>query len=305
MTGATGFVGQWLVRDLEAAEHEVVAAPGRAQLDITDRSAVREMVGTVRPQAIAHLAGVSYAGDARDDPGLALAVNEGGTRVIIEAAARLEAPPMVLVTGSSEVYGHPRPSDLPLRETAPLLADQPYGLPKLAQERAAIETGATLAVPVVVARSFNHTGPGQRREFVAPALVSRVLDAKKSGSVEIVVGNLDVRRDLGDVRDVVRAYRLLIEGAVSGAIASGSILNVATGESISIRDILAIICDVADISVEPRVDAGLVRANDPREIRGDPTELRRITGWAPTIPLPQTLGDLVDSIMAVRPPISR
>lgn len=299
VTGATGFVGRWLIKDLEAAGHDAVAAPGSAQLDITDASAVADFVANLRPDAMVHLAGVAFARDAARDPDRAIAVNEGGTRAILEAASHLDGPVPLLVSGSSEVYGRPDPGDLPLREDAPLLTDQPYGRSKLAQERVALELGAERGVPVIVTRSFNHTGPGQRPDFVAPALAHRVLEARRSGSLDVVVGNLDVRRDLGDVRDVVRAYRLLIEAAAAGRIPSGTVLNVATGEAVSIRQVLVMICESVGTSVRPRIDASLVRENDPPEIIGDATEIRRLTGWEPMIPLRQTLADLVASL--VRP----
>jgi GDP-4-dehydro-6-deoxy-D-mannose reductase len=301
VTGATGFVGRWLIRELEAAGHDAVAAPGSAQLDITDATAVSDLVAAVRPDAIAHLAGVAFARDAASDPARAIAVNEGGTRAVVEAASGLPGSVPMLVSGSSEVYGRPAAADLPLREDAPLLADQPYGRSKLAQERIALELGAERGVPVVVTRSFNHTGPGQRPVFVAPALARRILDARRSGSREIVVGNLDVRRDLGDVRDVVRAYRLLIEGLRDGHVPGGSVVNVATGRSVTIRRVLEILSAAAGISTTPRIDPALVRDNDPPEIVGDSAALRRLTGWQPTIPLEQTLADLLASIEAEGP----
>lgn len=305
ITGATGFVGRWLIRELEAAGHVAIPAPASRELDITDADAVGLLVATTRPDAIAHLAGVAFARDAAADPERALAVNAGGTRIVIEAAARLATAPAVLVAGSSEVYGRPDPVDLPLREDAPLRTDQPYGLSKLAQERAAIEAGASHGVPVVVTRSFNHSGPGQRADFVAPALAHRVLDARRSGAREVVVGNLDVRRDVADVRDVARAYRSLLEGLAAGRLPAGTVVNVATGHSVSIRRILEIVCAVAGFSVTARLDPDLVRSNDPPEIVGDVTLLRRLTGWTPMIPLEVTLADLVESIERGRGSVSR
>lgn len=295
VTGATGFVGRWLVRDLAAEGHEPIAAPPSAQLDITDGDAVLRFIGFTRPDAIVHLAGTSFVRDAARDPEHAFRINEGGTRTLLEAVRRQRGVP-VLVAGSSEAYGRPEPGDLPLAEAAPLRAAHAYGLSKMAQERAALELAAVHDLPVLVTRSFNLIGPGQRPEFVAPALARRVLDARTSGESEIVVGNLDVRRDFGDVRDAARAYRLLIEALGDGAVPSGTVVNIATGRSTSVRAILETLCRIVGVTVRPRVDPSLVRENDAPEIVGDFSRLRGITGWSPSIPLERTLADLVVAV---------
>lgn len=296
VTGATGFVGRWLVRDLQASGHEAVGAPASAELDLLDQDAVAKLIERVRPEAVAHLAGISYGPDARRDPDRAFAVNVGGTEALIAAIAAASPGAVLLVAGSSEVYGRPRPEDLPLTEDAPTEPTQPYGLSKLAQERAALEAGERRGLSVVVARSFNHTGPGQRAEFVAPALARRVIVARDVGARAIPVGNVDVRRDLGDVRDVVHAYRLLLEGLAAGSVGPGSVVNVATGRAVAIREVLAILSRLAGVDAEPLIDPALVRADDPPEIVGDATRLRVLTGWAPKIGLERTLADLLGSI---------
>lgn len=296
VTGAPGFVGRWLTEELVAQGHDPVAAPSSAVLDVTDAQAVAEFISIVRPEAVVHLAGISHAQDASRDPERAFAVNAGGTRAVMDAIGALRGPIPVLVAGSAEVYGRPDPADLPLTESAPLRTDEPYGRSKLAQERVALERGAVLGVPVCVTRSFNHTGPGQRPDFVAPALAHRVFEAKRSHSGTVAVGNLDVRRDLGDVRDVVRGYRLLIEGLTDGRVPAGSVVNVATGRAVSVRQLLDMVSRAAGVRTTPRVDPRLVRANDAPEIVGDATLLRRLTGWAPTIPLERTIADVVAAI---------
>lgn len=301
VTGATGFVGRWLVRELEAAGHEAIAMPGRAHVDVTDEDAVTRLVVAARPDAVAHLAGVSFGPDARRDPELAFAVNVGGTETLIAALRAAGGSIPLLVAGSSEVYGRPRPADLPLTEDAPTEPEHPYGRSKLAQERAALEAGERGGLPVVVARSFNHTGPGQRAEFVAPALARRVIAARDAGDRVIRVGNIDVRRDMGDVRDVARAYRLLLESLATADVGPAMVMNVATGRAIAIREILETLCRLAGVTAQPMVDPALVRQDDPPEIVGDASRLRALTGWAPTIDLDRTLADLLDSIEAAPP----
>lgn len=299
VTGATGFVGRWLVRELEGAGHEVVSPGDQVRLDVTDRAGVETGVAAVRPDAIVHLAAVSFGPDAGREPAQALAVNVGGTINVVQALGSIGRPAILLVPSSSEVYGPPDPADLPLAETAPIRPRAPYALTKAAQEAIALRLGPEHGVWVVVCRSFNHTGPGQRVDFAIPAFASRILAAQATGERQIRVGNVDVRRDIGDVRDVVRAYRLLLELAHDGGTpAEGLVVNVATGTSVAMRDAIAGLSAAAGYSVELEPDAALIRADDAPDIRGDSTRLRALTGWRPEIPLDQTLNDVIADLRA-------
>jgi len=298
VTGATGFVGRWLIRELEAAGHEAIGTPPSSQIDLTDPDATSRLVIEIRPDAIAHLAGVSHAPDALAGPDRAFRINVGGTQAVVEAIRASGRPIRLLVAGSAAVYGRPNPVDLPLTETAPLRTDQPYGLSKLAQEAISVEAATRFEIPVVVTRAFNHTGPGQRQDFAAPALARRVLHARETGAHEIPVGNLDVRRDLGDVRDVVRAYRLLLEGLAEPTPTLVTVVNVATERAVSIRVVLETLCRLAGVEAEPAVDPKFLRTGDPPEIVGDASALRALTGWTPQIELELTLADLLASIEA-------
>jgi GDP-4-dehydro-6-deoxy-D-mannose reductase len=296
VTGAIGFVGQWLEKELLAHGHEVEAAPGPDALDIADRRGLARWLDhpAGRPDAVVHLAGMAFAPDAGHDPAEAFRVNVGGTVALFEALREIGIRPPVLVSGSADVYGTPRQQDLPLRENAPLAPNSPYSLSKVAQEGVAVEAAARYGFPLVLTRSFNHTGPGQRPVFVAPAMAQRVRAVKMGQASSIPAGNVDVRRDLTDVRDVVVAYRLLLEAAAAGKMADRfTIVNVASGAAVTVREIIERLCALAGVAPVIEIDQSLVRPNDPHEIRGDATLIRQLVGWQPRIPLEQTLADLL------------
>ena len=306
VTGATGFVGRWLMRELaEAGHHAIDDRPGGDRVDVRDAHAIRRLVEVAEPDAIVHLAGVAYGPDARLDPALAHAVNVEGTARLLEAVRERSPSPIVLVTGSSEVYGIPAPGDLPLREGAPLRTAEAYGLSKLEQERVALAAAARDGLRLAVTRAFNHTGPGQRPVFAVPALIGRTIAYRAGETHDIAVGNLDVRRDFSDVRDVVRAYRLLLEGLSSGAIADGGVVyNVCSGTSVAIRDIVGMIAEEVGVTPDLRVDPDLVRSGEAPEIRGEAGLLTAATGWSPRIGLDKTISDMVGAV-ATRPDLSQ
>jgi GDP-4-dehydro-6-deoxy-D-mannose reductase len=299
ITGAIGFVGRWLEPELRKHGHEVVAAPGPDVLDIADRSGLARWLDSSggRPDAVVHLAGMAFAPDAGNDPVEAFRVNVGGTVALFEALREIGIRPPVLVSGSADVYGDPRREDLPLREDAPSAPNSPYALSKVAQEGVAAEAAARHGFPVIVTRSFNHTGPGQRPVFVVPAMAHRVMAMKRRQATAIPVGNIDVRRDLTDVRDVVVAYRLLVEASAAGKLADCfTVVNVSSGEAFPVRDIIERLCTLAGVAPVIETDQSLVRANDPVDIRGDARLIHQLVGWDARIELEQTLVDLLATI---------
>jgi GDP-4-dehydro-6-deoxy-D-mannose reductase len=194
------------------------------------------------------------------------------------------------------VYGRPDPGELPLRETAPLRPRGTYALTKAAQEAVMRVDGPRHGLPVVVARSFNHTGPGQRASFVVPAIAARVRAVAAGNAATIPMGNLDVARDFLDVRDVVRAYRLLVEAASAGAVAPGTVVNVASGRSTTIRSIVAALGVAAGIDAPVVVDPALVRPDEVLDLRGDASLLKSMVGWRPEIRFEQTLREVLTAL---------
>jgi GDP-4-dehydro-6-deoxy-D-mannose reductase len=293
VTGADGFVGRHLVAHLRDSGDEVIEAggphatgPGILGLELRDGDAVRQVIASTQPDAVYHLAAIAYGPDAVADLDAALDVTVGGTARVLVAAADVAQPPVVLVSGSAEVYGAPAVD--PIDEEAPIRPTSLYGATKAAQEALGAAMAASRGLRVIATRSFNHIGPGQRAVFVAPAFARQLRDvAVGRQEPRIRVGNLSPVRDFTDVRDVVAAYRLLVAGEHHGAP-----VNVASGTGISIDGLLRRLIDLAEVEVAVEVDPGRVRANDPPRIVGDASRLRRLTGWTPRYRLDETLRDV-------------
>jgi GDP-4-dehydro-6-deoxy-D-mannose reductase len=194
------------------------------------------------------------------------------------------------VVSSAEVYGVVTPEQLPLKEDAPTAPATPYAASKLAAEAVALQAWRGYHQPVIVVRPFNHIGPGQSPNFAVPALAKRIVEARKAGAASLRVGTLTTRRDFTDVRDVVVAYRLLMEhGAV------GTTYNICSGRDVSIAEVADELLGLADADLELVTDPDLVRPVDVPVLRGDAGLLRATTGWSPSIPLATTLADVLAS----------
>jgi GDP-4-dehydro-6-deoxy-D-mannose reductase len=218
-----------------------------------------------------------------------LQVNVLGTAAVLAAARRCGSDPRVLVTSSAEVYGAVTdPAALPLTEMSPTGPLTPYAASKLAAEAVCVQAHAGHDQPVVVVRPFNHIGPGQGPGFAVSALAHRIVKAMADGDDGIAVGNLSARRDFTDVRDVVRAYRLLIEDGDAGGV-----YNVCSGHDRSIQEVAEALLRQAGTDLELRTDPDLVRPVEVPVLRGDYGRLHRATGWEPKIPFDQTLADVL------------
>ena len=211
-----------------------------------------------------------------------------GTLSVLEAARACPRPPRVLVVSSAEVYGAVSEEDLPLREESPLAPVSPYAASKIAAEYLAIQAHLAYGLETVRVRPFNHVGPGQSTNFAVPALAARIIEAKRKGATSIPVGNLAAKRDLTDVRDVVRAYRMLVTDGISGAV-----YNVCSNRAIGIDEVANRLLEIADADLELRADPSLVRPVDVPVLLGDATKLEKQTGWRPEIELRRTLEDVL------------
>jgi GDP-4-dehydro-6-deoxy-D-mannose reductase len=286
VTGAGGFVGSWLVEHLRASGDEVVLTD--REVDVTDSAVVREAVVAAEPEAIYHLAALTHVGRSYEDPAPVVEVNTLGTLAVLEAARACGRWPRVLIISSAEVYGAVTPADLPLHEESPLAPMSPYAASKVAAEFLGIQAHLAHGLEVLRVRPFNHVGPGQSTHFAVPALASRIVKAIADGVSWIPVGNLAAKRDLTDVRDVVRAYRLLITDGVPG-----SVYNVCSGRAVAIEEVTRRLLELSGADLELRPDPGLVRPIDVPVLEGDPGKLEKQTGWRPEIDLDRTLTDVL------------
>jgi GDP-4-dehydro-6-deoxy-D-mannose reductase len=287
ITGGRGFVGTWLADHLRELGDEVVAID--REVEITDPAALLGAMSAAAPDAVYHLAALTHVGQSWEEPLQVLEVNIIGTAAVLAAARQCGTDPRVLVTSSAEVYGAVTdPELLPLSERSPTAPLTPYAASKLAAEAVVAQAHLGHGQHVITVRPFNHIGPGQTPNFAVPALAKRIVEADRLGSPTIPVGNLSARRDFTDVRDVVRAYRLLVEAG-----RPGEVYNVCSGQDVSIREIADSLLRLAGTTLEFEIDPSLVRPVEVPVLRGDPTRLMDATGWRPEVPLDQTLADVL------------
>lgn len=288
VTGAGGFVGGHLVRHLRACGDDVVELEGRIDgIDITVADDITEAVLKAEPEVVYHLAGASDVGGSWTEPRATFLANALGTLNVLEASREAGAGRVVAVT-SADVYGRVTEAELPLDEDQPLRPVSPYAASKVAADAIAQQAWLGHQMPVIRVRAFNHLGPGQSDKFVAPSLAARIARNEIEGGDEVPIGNLTPRRDITDVRDVVRAYRLLIEHGQPG-----EAYNVCSGTAVAVEEIAERLLAMARRPMRLVIDAELKRPVDIPVLVGDSTKLAEATGWAPTIDLDTTLADVL------------
>jgi GDP-4-dehydro-6-deoxy-D-mannose reductase len=291
ITGGSGFVGRYLAAHCAEQGDGVVTLDrsGDEPIDITDREATHAALAKHEPEVVYHLAALSHVGDSWSDPSAVYRVNIEGTAHVLDAA-RAAAVRRVVVVGSAEEYGRVDAADLPLREDAPLRPTTPYGVSKIAASYLALQAYLAYGLDVIRVRAFSHTGPGQSDRFLVPALAGRVAAAEREQRDEIRAGSLDPVRDLSDVRDVVRAYRLLAEHGTAGAV-----YNVCSGSGVSVREIADHLLAAARRPLRITVDPDLVRPVEVPRLVGDASRLRADTGWRPAYGLDETLAAVLEA----------
>ncbi len=295
--GGSGFVGGYLCRELQQHGWQLTLTttkdmPGTGDwnwviLDILDGEAVREVLARGGYDAVFHLAAQSSAAVSWKKPGLTVDVNVQGALNILEALRSMERPPRLLLVGSSEEYGPVKPEDCPLREEQPCHPANPYAVSKLCAEQLGLVYASAYELDIVCTRSFNHVGPGQGEGFVVSDFCRQIaLLERRQGEKLMKVGNLSAKRDFSDVRDVVRAYRLLVERG-----RGGKVYNVGSGRAVSIRELLDGLLAFSACGIAVEVDEARLRPVDVPLHMADVSAIREDTGWTGEIPLEKTLLD--------------
>jgi len=305
ITGIGGFAGthlaqyllensNWEVHGLDLVEGR--AAPYRSQLQLhvsdilMDLRALTDLFHAIRPDYVFHLAAQAFVPTSWESPWHTLENNIRGQLNVLLAAIALETLPRILVVGSADEYGIVYPSELPIRETNTLRPNSPYSVSKVAQDMLGYQYHASHGLPVVRVRPFNHIGPGQSPVFVASAFAKQIAEAEVGLQEPIVrVGNLDARRDISDVRDMVRAYHLAITMGEPG-----EVYNLGSERSVSIRQVLDELISLSKARLTVELDPARLRPSDVPDIVADCSKFHSLTGWRVEIPLRQSLHDILD-----------
>jgi GDP-4-dehydro-6-deoxy-D-mannose reductase len=255
--------------------------------DLRNAADVERIVASSEADGCIHLGAASFVPTGQSNPEFVMAVNVLGTLYLLEAFRNHSRRARVLVIGSAHVYGA-TPEGVVITENAPMLPTSVYAISKAAADMASLAYSKQHGMYIMTARPNNHTGPGQSPPFLVPSLGTQIRAIARGESLNVLqVGNLDSRRDFTDVRDVVRAYRLLLERGLPG-----EAYNISSGSFLSIRQILETFCRIAGVSPNIQVDPERYRPFDASP-QLDISKLREHTGWRPEIPFERTLEDLL------------
>ena len=294
VTGSEGFVGKYLRAELENQGREVlgldlVDGPGCRKTDLNDEAALRELLREFRPQEIYHLAGQANVGRSWKEPAETFQINVLGAVHLLETV-RLEAPEAgLLMVGSSDQYGRLGDQGQQVTEDTPTRPQSPYAVSKKAQEEMGLLYAKSYGLRVLATRSFNHGGAGQKQGFMIPDFAAGIVRVERGESPTLKVGNLAAWRDFTHVKDIVRAYRLLMEKG-----RSGQVYNVGSGRVWQVQEILERMRKLAKVPVPVEQDPSRMRPSDTPVIRCDSSRLVQDTGWKPEHSLDEILAETLE-----------
>lgn len=304
ITGASGFVGQHLVTSLRQTQPDASLIGTMHQstvssqddhvryerIDLCETERVKSLLDETRPSVIYHLAGQSSPAYSFQAPWETLETNIRSQFNILQGCHELGLKPRILVVTSAEIYGTVQPEELPITEDTPLRPASPYSLSKITQDMMGWQYYLCHQLPVIRARAFNHPGPGQSDRFVITAFAMQIAKIEAGLQEPVIhVGNLSAQRDFTDVRDVVRAYQLLIEHGQPG-----EAYNIASNQAISIADVLQGLLSQSTVAIRTELDITRLRPADIPCIQGSYEKLNAATGWIPQIPFAQSLRAILE-----------
>ncbi|HIH11105.1 TPA: GDP-mannose 4,6-dehydratase [Candidatus Woesearchaeota archaeon] len=299
VTGIGGFVGSYLADFLHQQGWTVIGFDRSGKeipntithkIDLLDKDNVYSLVQKINPQYIIHLAAQSSVKVSWDKPEETININVEGTRILLDAVihAGIQNTCKLLVVSSAEIYGPPQ--QVPMNEDHSLNPINPYGQSRLQQEQLINEYIQKKNLQIIIARSFPHTGPGQLPTFACPSFAQQIVHIEQGKQESIInVGNLDAQRDFTDVRDVVKAYYLLLTKVNFG------VFNVCSGHAVAMKDILQQLLHESTKAITIQQDPARMRPSDIPILVGSNTKIHQATGWKPIIPLSQTLRDILNS----------
>ena len=299
--GGCGFVGRYLTRYLKQCGYETIVTKMHAQqtadeadivceLDILEKAAVERLLEKTNPDVLFHLAAQSSVAASWNDPGQTIDVNIKGSANVLEAVRRQRKKIRVVLTGSSEEYGKTAPDEMPVSEAQQMRPANVYAATKACQNMIGSIYAKAYGLDIVMTRAFNHVGPNQAPFFVLADFCRQTAEIE-AGKREPVIraGNLDVKRDFTDVRDVVCAYVMLAEKG-----RAGETYNIGSGQARSIREILQTVINKSTAKIQVEVDEKKLRPIDMTEMRADIQKIQKVTGWKPKICLEQSIQDTLD-----------
>lgn len=293
VTGANGFVGRYLCKELADGGHNVVTTDVCGVVDVTadllNEEAVHELMVSIRPDAIIHLAGQASVTLSWEKPKWTETLNVHTTLNLLNAISGAIHPVRLLVIGSSDQYGLIQGESFMVTEQTPCRPINPYAISKYTQEQLALTLACAKKLDVLCTRSFNHIGPGQSKGFVVSDFSSCIVAIERGADPVMCVGNLEVYRDFTDVRDVVHAYRLLLENGHTR-----EIYNIGSGIPVAISQLLSMLIEMSTMTILVKQDPTKMRAIDMLRVGCNHDKLTADTGWVPQIPLRESLYDTLD-----------
>lgn len=290
VTGASGFVGGHVraMADELARDFGLVACFASDALQLLDPASIRRELAAVMPDVVLHLAAQSNVPQAFADPTKTLGINIVGTQHLIDALRAMPRVPRLVYVSSGDVYGLVSEADLPIRENLVPQPRNPYAVSKRSSEMLCRQWHLSHGLDVVIARPFNHIGPGQAEGFAISGFARQIALIKLGLSPpSLCVGNLEVTRDFTDVRDVVRGYATLANQGVSGGV-----YNICSGVETRVRAALDTLVELADVPVTVEIDSARLRPNEQSRAVGDSTAIRAL-GWQPHHDLRESLDDVL------------